>query len=138
MEQVINVVMNGQIFHFANNAYLKLDAMLRSQSDREQKEAVLATYFTVHYPDQQVITESMTDEALNACDIRNEPHQDTQCRRQLKRLTKNKLIGGVCAGLAEYFQIDVALIRVLFVLLTCFVGGGILCYLLLWIFLPAD
>jgi phage shock protein C len=48
------------------------------------------------------------------------------------------MIGGVAAGLAEYFDIDPTLIRVLFVI-TLFLGGtGILAYILLWIIVPEE
>lgn len=49
---------------------------------------------------------------------------------------ENKIIGGVCGGLAEYFELDPIIIRLIFVFLTIFGGSGILIYLILWIFLP--
>ena len=60
-----------------------------------------------------------------------------------KRLYKDqqhKMIGGVCAGLSEYFNIDVTLIRVLFflslVLHVVLHGSGFVLYVILWICLP--
>lgn len=50
--------------------------------------------------------------------------------------SNNKTIGGVCAGLADYFDLDVVLIRVAFVLLLLFGGGGLLAYIILWIVIP--
>ena len=50
--------------------------------------------------------------------------------------TTDKKIGGVCGGLAEYFDIDALLVRLLFVFLTFSLGGGLLLYLLLWILAP--
>jgi phage shock protein PspC (stress-responsive transcriptional regulator) len=46
------------------------------------------------------------------------------------------MIGGVCSGLAEYFNIDPVLIRLLFVILTLHHGIGILAYVILWIVVP--
>jgi phage shock protein PspC (stress-responsive transcriptional regulator) len=46
------------------------------------------------------------------------------------------MIGGVAGGLAEYFDIDSTIIRVLFVVLTLVGGGGILAYIILWIVVP--
>jgi phage shock protein PspC (stress-responsive transcriptional regulator) len=46
------------------------------------------------------------------------------------------VIGGVAAGLAEYFNIDTALVRLLFVLFAIFGGGGLLVYIILWIAIP--
>ena len=57
----------------------------------------------------------------------------------VKRLTRSsidKKIAGVCGGLAEYFDIDPTLIRVLWLLLVLCGGTGVLAYLILWIALP--
>ena len=56
-----------------------------------------------------------------------------------KRLTRSsidKKIAGVCGGLAEYFDVDPTLIRVLWLLLVLCGGTGVLAYLILWIALP--
>lgn len=50
--------------------------------------------------------------------------------------TTDKKIGGVCGGLAEYFEIDSLLVRLLFVVLFLSFGCGLLLYLLLWILAP--
>lgn len=63
----------------------------------------------------------------------------TKNKNMEKRLTRNssdKVIGGVCSGLADYFQLDATLVRVAFVLTTLFVGTGLWIYLILWIVLP--
>lgn len=56
--------------------------------------------------------------------------------RKLYRDELHKKIGGVCAGLAEYFNVDVAIVRLVFVLALIFHGGGGLVYIILWIVLP--
>ncbi|HMI27059.1 MAG TPA: PspC domain-containing protein, partial [Streptosporangiaceae bacterium] len=45
---------------------------------------------------------------------------------------------GVCAGLAAYFGIDPALIRLAFALFTIFGGAGVLLYLVAWIVIPEE
>ena len=52
---------------------------------------------------------------------------------------RNKRIAGVCAGLANYFDIDVTLVRILFVA-ALFLGFslGFWVYLILWIIAPKD
>ena len=50
--------------------------------------------------------------------------------------TTDKKIGGVCGGLAEYFEVDPLLVRLLFVFLFFSLGGGLVLYLLLWILAP--
>ncbi len=58
-------------------------------------------------------------------------------RRMLYRSPTDKLIGGVCGGIAEYLNWNPVLIRVLWVVVTFATwGGGILAYLLLALFLP--
>jgi phage shock protein PspC (stress-responsive transcriptional regulator) len=56
--------------------------------------------------------------------------------RQLFRLKKNKMIGGVAVGLSDYFDIDPVLVRALFVILTLAWGIGIISYIVLWIIVP--
>jgi phage shock protein PspC (stress-responsive transcriptional regulator) len=56
--------------------------------------------------------------------------------KKLYRDEYHKKIAGVCIGLAEYFNVDVAIVRVLFVLASIFHGGGLLIYIVLWIALP--
>jgi len=58
-----------------------------------------------------------------------------------KTLTRNRthaMIGGVCAGLAQYLNIDVSLVRFFFILLAIWGGVGTLIYIILWIVLPAE
>ena len=58
--------------------------------------------------------------------------------KRLTRSKSDKLIGGVCGGLGEYFDLDPTLIRLAFALLIIFgVGSPILFYVLLWIIMPA-
>ena len=49
----------------------------------------------------------------------------------------NKLIGGVCAGLANYFGIDKLVVRILFILFTLGFGFGVIAYLILWVAIPS-
>lgn len=56
-----------------------------------------------------------------------------------KRLTRsnNRMIGGVCAGIADYFNWDITLVRIVYVLAIFFTAfsGGIV-YLILWLIMP--
>ncbi len=56
--------------------------------------------------------------------------------RKLYRSKTDRVLGGVCGGLAEYFNTDATLIRVLFVLLTVLGGAGPIIYLAMWIIVP--
>ncbi|MCB2207708.1 MAG: PspC domain-containing protein [Bacteroidetes bacterium] len=57
---------------------------------------------------------------------------------KLYRSNTEKIIGGVSGGLADYLNIDVVIIRIIFVLLALFGGGGVLIYVILWIAIPAQ
>ena len=57
----------------------------------------------------------------------------------MKKLCKSntqKMICGVCGGVAEYFEIDPTLVRIAFVLLSIFAGSGLLLYFLAAIIMP--
>ncbi|EGJ36833.1 PspC domain protein [Streptococcus sanguinis SK49] len=58
-----------------------------------------------------------------------------------KRLTRdvnNKKIAGVCAGIANYFNLDPTLVRVIWILFVCVGGAGVLAYLIAWAVIPED
>jgi phage shock protein C len=56
--------------------------------------------------------------------------------KRLYRDDYNKMIGGVCKGLADYLDIDVSIVRALFLLTLIFKGGGVIVYIVLMIVLP--
>jgi phage shock protein PspC (stress-responsive transcriptional regulator) len=58
--------------------------------------------------------------------------------KRLFRSRMNKMLGGVCGGLGDYFNIDPVLIRVIFVAGTFVTGIGLLAYILLWIIVPFE
>ena len=55
---------------------------------------------------------------------------------RLYRSQKNRVIGGVAGGLAEYFRVDVVVVRLLWVLSIFLGGGGIPVYIIAWIIVP--
>lgn len=64
-------------------------------------------------------------------------YSEKKKRNRLYRDTSDKLIGGVCSGIASYLNVDPAIVRILFAIITF--GGfglGFLVYILLWIILP--
>jgi phage shock protein PspC (stress-responsive transcriptional regulator) len=63
------------------------------------------------------------------------PYQGPYPYKKLYRSTSNKWLGGVCGGIAEHFNKDPVLIRILWVILTIFsFGVGVIAYILFWIF----
>ncbi|HUO61720.1 MAG TPA: PspC domain-containing protein [Candidatus Acidoferrales bacterium] len=58
--------------------------------------------------------------------------------KRLMRSRVDRKIAGVAAGVAEYFDLDPTLVRVLWVVCLLFAGTGGLLYLILWIVLPEE
>ena len=56
--------------------------------------------------------------------------------KRLYRSTTDRVIGGVAAGLGNYFNLDPLLVRLLFVIFTLFGGGALIIYIILWIVTP--
>ncbi|GAA1815965.1 PspC domain-containing protein [Planosporangium flavigriseum] len=57
--------------------------------------------------------------------------------RKLYRSLTNRTFAGVCGGIAEYSNMDPTIVRVLFVILAFFTGGGaLLAYPILWAIMP--
>ena len=59
-------------------------------------------------------------------------------KARLERSSDNRMIAGVCGGLAEYLAIDPALVRLAFVILLFASGIGFPLYLILWIIMPRE
>ena len=62
----------------------------------------------------------------------------SRARRSLSRPQGGRKIAGVCLGFAEYFDLDVTLIRVVWLLAVIFGGCGLLAYLVAWIVMPSE
>lgn len=56
--------------------------------------------------------------------------------RRLYRNPNDKMLGGVCSGIASYFDIDTVLVRLAFAIMFFTVGVGLLAYILAWIIIP--
>ena len=67
-----------------------------------------------------------------------EPYEDMDAgpEKALFRDTDNAMLGGVCSGLAKYFNIDPLVMRIIFIFFAVFLGSGILIYIILLIVIP--
>jgi phage shock protein C len=64
---------------------------------------------------------------------------DGNGRKVLVRRREDRILAGVCAGLADYFDVDVNLIRLIVAVVAVFTGGvGVLAYLVAWVVIPED
>lgn len=82
------------------------------------------------------------DEPQAASSASSESHQQstagsTTGNKRLFRNENDKVLGGVCSGLANYFNIDVVIVRIIFVVLL-FSGVGFLTYIIMWIAVPSS
>lgn len=58
--------------------------------------------------------------------------------KRLYRSRTNKMLAGVCAGIAEYFSLDPTIIRLAWVVFTCIGGSGLLAYIIAAIIIPYE
>ncbi len=58
--------------------------------------------------------------------------------KRLYRSGKDRILGGVCGGIAEYFGVDPVLVRLIWVLAIFFFGTGILLYFVAWLIIPRN
>lgn len=56
--------------------------------------------------------------------------------KKLYRVEDSKMLAGVCGGVAEYFNIDPTIVRVLWVAASLFAGGGVILYIIMAIIVP--
>lgn len=61
-------------------------------------------------------------------------------KKPLRRSRQNRMIGGVMGGLARHFDLDVTLLRIIYVLVSLFSAGfpGLIVYLILWLLMPLE
>ena len=60
--------------------------------------------------------------------------------KKLLRSRTDRWLAGICGGIADYFDVDSALVRLVYLLLTFFSAGfpGLMIYLVLWLVMPKD
>ena len=65
-------------------------------------------------------------------------YTNTYGKRKLFRDENHKLVGGVCSGIANYFDIDIVIVRIIFLVLLFSFGIGFIPYIILWIAVPSS
>lgn len=63
---------------------------------------------------------------------------DTSDFKRLTRSKDERMIAGVCGGVAKYLGLDPVLVRVLFVALALFGGGGLVLYVICWVLMKEE
>jgi phage shock protein PspC (stress-responsive transcriptional regulator) len=161
MNKVVNINLNGIVFNVDESAYEQLKKYLdglktyfRGQDGAaeiiQDIEARIAELLLEKRVDKNTVITSTDIAELIA--IMGEPgqidadlsdkekttfaEQPKQGVTQLRRDPNHKTIGGVCAGIANYFGIDMMIPRILFLVTFLMFGTGILVYIIMWIVIP--
>jgi phage shock protein PspC (stress-responsive transcriptional regulator) len=167
MKETIKVNLNGQLFDLDNDAYDRLKKYLNSLGSKfgnntsnakeilEDIEARIAELLNSKLgTSRQVVTLADIEEIIgklgtaDEMDDAAEPsvsekhsyeyaEQPAGSRKRMYREVDHKVIGGVCSGLGNYFNIDPIWMRLIFVGLFFLHLSGVLIYIILWIAIPA-
>ena len=159
MKKTLTINLAGMVFHIDDDAF----EALKNYLDRVKKElhsvdggneiyedveARIAELFSEKLKNnKQVITQKEVDEIIRTMgqpgDIsgksEGDQHKSYDYKKNYKRMYRdpdNRIIGGVCSGLAAYWRVDPTLVRIIFILLAIFGMAGVLIYLILWVVLP--
>lgn len=159
MNKTIIININGIVFHIEEDAYEILKSYMTEvkrhfaySTDSEEIvtdiENRLAEMFSERLSEQnkQVIVladvEDITAQMGKAQEFElpgDDEHfasPNIKASKSLYRDADEKLIGGVCAGLAHYFDVEIKYVRLIVLLLTVFSGVPLIPYFILWIILP--
>jgi phage shock protein PspC (stress-responsive transcriptional regulator) len=162
MKKTIHINIAGHAFSIDEDAYERLDAYLKavkkklgsSDEARETLEDInlrIAELFrSVHNSASSAITLSDVKEIINTLgdpgdyETPDDPDEEREekttfevpPKKQLFRDPDNRVLGGVCSGLGNYFGIDPLIFRLLFIVATLLYGTSFLVYLVLWIAIP--
>jgi phage shock protein PspC (stress-responsive transcriptional regulator) len=113
---------------FADMLFEKLGTTKVSINEQDVKEAV----------DQMGDPSAIQEEAEQTASAEEEyaRHRSHGGRKRLFRDEDEGILGGVCAGLASYFGIDVTIVRIIWLLFLIIGGFGVVLYILLWLVIP--
>ena len=158
MKITLSVNLGGYSFNIDEDAYSELKRYLKNLelhfageessseilSDIETRMAELFRAKMTAY--KQVVTVGDVNEAISVLgtpeDIGDSEGKSTRDKfsspgyHRMYRDPDHRIIGGVCAGMSAYWDIDVLILRVIFAVLTLAGGLGLLTYLILWVVLP--
>jgi len=156
MKKTYTINISGSVFHIEDDAYTELNQYLtrlkqhfgnneEGQEIYSDIEARIAENFNNRKTaEEEVITLKWVHEVIETMGIPEEIEAEEEngqsfSRKNKKRLYRDpdhKVIGGVCGGLAAYFNMDPVIMRLIFVFLFLVNGLGLLIYIILWIAVP--
>lgn len=142
MKKVITIHINGILYNMEEDAFATMrESLFRQgkQGDKVTESLIAEKFSSLLSTSKQVITLADVQLVLPLLGIKvsYETGQSNNIEvKQLHRKSSGKVIGGVCAGFAEYWNMDPVVLRIIFIVLFFGFGIGLLFYLLLWIILP--
>lgn len=159
MKKTVTVSLGGVVFCLEEDAYHKLEEYLRrldisfaGEQDRREImndiEARMAEHLKEKAPTPERVVNIIEVERIigimgDPTDVgeeqKSQPYTGRAFNSSGKRLYRdpeNSIIAGVSSGLAYYWNIDPVVIRILFVVIALWGGGGLLIYIILWIAIP--
>jgi len=162
MNKTISISLAGFSFIIEEQAYEKLNAYLQALRNSLEKDEADEVMYDIEIRIAEIFRENLDKrEVVNSDDVakvisqlgtpeaiegQNEENaenaeQETfqeKTRKELFRDMKRGKIAGVCAGLAQYFGMDISLMRIIWILVFIFTVGfvSVVAYVILWIVLP--
>ena len=139
MKKVISIHLEGKMFQIEEDAYAYLNNVLSGQWKKQELEAQVAERLeqklsagkvVITYPD---VVDVLYQLGFSASEYQAPTGSIRE--KRLYRQPKDKMIGGVCTGLGEYFEIDPVILRILFVV-SLFMVWGFWAYIIMWIIVP--
>ncbi len=161
MKKVINAGIGGRSFAMDEDAYSLLKKYLeafrkggrlgpQSAEVMEDLEGRISELFSEEVNQYRNVVDVLMVEKVIAqlgmpdgepyIDVPNDPISDifsgNKPTRKFYRNPDNKALGGVCAGIATYLNIDILLVRIVFILVLFLGSAGFWIYIILWIAAP--
>ena len=157
MKETVNVSIASQAFTLDQDAYNLLSDYLRDVKSRlsggeddetyTDIEARIAEIFREKLPSpMMVVTIGLVREAMlqmgapddfgTATNSNNSCNDNSNEITALRRSSSDRVIAGVCGGIAEHFKIDAAMLRLISLILILFGGLSLWVYVILWLIIP--
>jgi phage shock protein PspC (stress-responsive transcriptional regulator) len=159
MKKTFTINISGSVFHIEEDAYEVLQKYMSNLkhhfgNTEEGKEitadieARIAELFlekssetknvvTLDWVNEVVETMGTFDDNMDEESDSTQTQGQTKRKKRLYRDPEQSVLGGVCSGLAAYFNMDIAIVRIIVVLLFFVTSGGaLLAYIILWIAVP--
>ena len=159
MNKTVSISLAGFSFIIEEQAYEKLNAYLQALRNSLEKDEADEVMYDIEIRIAEIFRENLDKrEVVNSDDVekviaqlgtpeaiegQNEEDAEQEIpqektRKELFRDMKRGKIAGVCAGLAQYFGMDISLMRIIWILVFIFTVGfvSVVAYVILWIVLP--